>query len=488
MATFNTPGVYIEEVTRLPPGVPALDTAIPAFIGYTEQATQQGASLLRVATTVHSLLEYEALFGGPPVQKITLWLAAQAQDAPAQVVDATLEQPFYLYDSVRLFFANGGSQCVIMSVGDYSGEVVASGLADGLDALEAVPLPTLIVMPEAACCEEAHTLEAAALAQCARVQNRFALFDLQFKNTLADFAAEASRFKQQVGNEHLKYGAAYGPWLLASLTRNTDFNQLVFKRKSDGSIVDVAQLTQDAGMLALIADIRAAGLAPVTPESQAQLQRLNQQLYQQYVQAKQWIEAANIALNTLPTTGAVAGAYAAIDQGRGVWKAPANVSLNQTVAPVLNLTNRQQDAYNMDVDTGKSINILRKFSGKGTLIWGARTLAGNDNEWRYVNVRRLFSWVEASVSQGLQALVFEPNDANTWLRAEAMIENFLTMLWRQGALQGSKPEHAFFVNIGLNKTMTAADIAQGLMRVEIGMAAVRPAEFIILKLTQQQAI
>lgn len=241
-------------------------------------------------------------------------------------------------------------------------------------------------------------------------------------------------------------------------------------------------------MLALIADIRAAGLAPVTPDSQAQLQRLNQQLYQQYVQAKQWIDAANIALNTLPTTGAVAGAYAAIDQSRGVWKAPANVSLNQVVAPLFNLNNAQQESYNVDADTGKSINILRKFSGKGTLIWGSRTLAGNDNEWRYINVRRLFSWVEASVSQGLQALMFEPNDANTWVRTQAMIENFLTMLWRQGALQGRKPEHAFFVNIGLGKTMTAADIGQGLMRVEIGMAAVRPAEFIILKLEQRQAV
>lgn len=488
MAGYKTPGVYLQEVTRLPPSIPALDTAIPAFIGYTEKAAQQGTSLLLVATTVTSLLAYEALFGGAPAQRITLWLAAPTQDVPTQVVDATVDQPFYLYDSVRLFFANGGSQCVIVSVGDYSGEMVATQLAAGLNALETAPLPTLIVMPEASCCEEAHTLEAAALAQCARQQNRFALFDLRFTNTLADFAAEASRFKQQVGDQHLKYGAAYGPWLLTNLARNTDFNQLVFKRKSDGSVVDAAQLTQDAGMLALIADIRTAGLAPVTPESQAQLQVLNQKLYQQYVLAKQWIDAANIALNTLPTTGAVVGAYAAIDQSRGVWKAPANVSLNQVVGPVFNLTQAQQQTYNVDADTGKSINIMRKFSGKGTLIWGARTLAGNDNEWRYVNVRRLFSWLEASISNGLQALVFEPNDANTWLRAQAMIENFLTLLWRQGALQGSKPEQAFFVNIGLGKTMTATDIMQGLMLIEIGMAAVRPAEFIIVKLTQQQAV
>jgi len=252
-------------------------------------------------------------------------------------------------------------------------------------------------------------------------------------------------------------------------------------------VVSAESLTQDQGMQALMAQIRAAGLVKMTTESQAQLASLNQKLYAQYMLAKQWIDAANIALNTLPSTGAVAGVYAAADQRRGVWKAPANVSLNEVIRPVLNLTSTQQQDYNVDVDAGKSINIIRKFTGKGTQIWGARTLAGNDNEWRYIPVRRLFSCVEASVSQGLQQMVFEPNDANSWVRAQAMIENFLILLWRQGALQGSKPEQAFFVNIGLDKTMTANDIAQGLMRIEMGMAVVRPAEFIILKLTVKQA-
>jgi len=286
---------------------------------------------------------------------------------------------------------------------------------------------------------------------------------------------------------HLKYGAAYGPWLVASLARTTDFNQLVFKRKSDGSVVSAEQLTQDQQLLALLAEIRAAGLAEVRPESQAQLALLNQKLYAQYVLAKQWIDAANIALNTLPASGAVAGVYAAVDRDRGVWKAPANTSLNQVMWPLFNLTSAQPQTYNVDVDAGKSINIIRKFTGKGTQIWGARTLAGNDNEWRYIPVRRLFSWVEASVNQALQQMVFEPNDANTWVRVQAMIENFLIQLWRQGGLQGSKPEQAFFVNIGLGKTMTANDIAQGLMQIELGMAALRPAEFLILKLTVKQS-
>jgi uncharacterized protein len=482
MAIYKTPGVYIEEVSRLPPSIPTLPTAIPAFIGYTEKADKQGESLALVPTRIHSLLDYENLFGGAAKSAVTLWL-----DAQQQVIDATVDHPFYLYDSVRLFFANGGGQCVTVSVGNYSEQVTAAKLATGLNTIEKDPLPTLIAMPEAALCREPHTLEATALAQCAQVQNRFALFDLRLQNNLVDFATEAARFRQSLGMAHLKYGAAYGPWLVASLARTTDFNQLVFKRKSDGSAVRAEQLTQDQHLLALIAEIRAAGLAEVTPESQAQLALLNQKLYAQYVLAKQWIDAANIALNTLPASGAVAGVYAAIDQNRGVWKAPANVSLNQVMRPLFNLTSLQQQDYNVDVDAGKSINIIRKFTGKGTQVWGARTLAGNDNEWRYIPVRRLFSWVEASVNQGLQQLVFDPNDANTWVRAQAMIENFLTLLWRQGGLQGSKPEQAFFVNIGLGKTMTANDIAQGLMQIEMGMAAVRPAEFIILKLTVKQA-
>ncbi|MGB3464673.1 MAG: phage tail sheath C-terminal domain-containing protein [Cyclobacteriaceae bacterium] len=139
----------------------------------------------------------------------------------------------------------------------------------------------------------------------------------------------------------------------------------------------------------------------------------------------------------------------------------------------------------MHSTSGKSINVIRNFVGKGTLVWGARTLAGNDNEWRYVPVRRLYICVEESVKKATEIVVFEPNDANTWLRVKTMIENFLTTLWRDGALAGASTDEAFFVNIGLGKTMTAQDILEGKMNVEIGMAAVRPAEFIILKFSHK---
>ena len=174
-----------------------------------------------------------------------------------------------------------------------------------------------------------------------------------------------------------------------------------------------------------------------------------------------------------------------VDNSRGVWKAPANVSISSVSGPVTLISNAVQDDLNVDTTAGKSINAIRSFTGKGTLVWGARTLAGNDNEWRYISVRRFYNMVEESVKKASGQFVFEPNDANTWVKIKAMIENFLTLMWRQGALAGAKAEHAFFVKVGLGETMTADDILNGYLNVEIGMAVVRPAEFIILKFSHK---
>ena len=176
----------------------------------------------------------------------------------------------------------------------------------------------------------------------------------------------------------------------------------------------------------------------------------------------------------------VAGVYAAVDRTRGVWKAPANVSLADVSGVAVKVNDRMQEDLNV-TSTGKSVNAIRAFTGKGSLIWGARTLAGNDNEWRYVPVRRFFNMAEESIKKATEPFVFEPNDRGTWVRVRAMIENFLTVQWRQGALAGAVTQQAFFVKVGLGETMTAQDILEGRMIVEVGMAVVRPAEFIILR-------
>ncbi|NTW50993.1 MAG: phage tail protein [Chlorobiaceae bacterium] len=189
-------------------------------------------------------------------------------------------------------------------------------------------------------------------------------------------------------------------------------------------------------------------------------------------------------LRTIPPSGSVAGIYSAVDYSRGVWKAPANVSINSIVGPAVKIDSRDQEDLNVHT-TGKSVNAIRAFTGKGTLVWGARTLAGNDNEWRYVPVRRFFIMVEESTKKASEPFVFESNDANTWVKVRAMIENFLILQWRAGALQGAKPNEAFYVRVGLNETMTAQDILEGYMIIEIGMAVVRPAEFIILRFSHK---
>jgi phage tail sheath protein FI len=187
----------------------------------------------------------------------------------------------------------------------------------------------------------------------------------------------------------------------------------------------------------------------------------------------------------LPPSPAVAGVYSTVDRERGVWKAPANVSLNAVISPVIKITANDQDQLNIDETGGKSINAIRSFTGKGTLIWGARTLAGNDNEWRYISVRRLFNMIEESAKKASYFAVFEPNNPTTWLKVRGMIESYLYGLWQQGALAGSTTQAAYYVNVGLGTTMTQQDILEGRMIIEIGIAAVRPAEFIVLKFSHK---
>ena len=187
----------------------------------------------------------------------------------------------------------------------------------------------------------------------------------------------------------------------------------------------------------------------------------------------------------LPPSAAMAGIYARIDRDRGVWKAPANVSLSSVIGPTVQITSDQQELLNIDATSGKSINAIRAFTGRGTMVWGARTLLGNDNEWRYINVRRLFIMIEESAKKSTAFAVFEANDASTWLKVKGMLESYLYGLWEQGALQGSKPEAAYYVNVGLGKTMTAQDVLEGRLIVEIGIAAVRPAEFIVMRFSHK---
>jgi phage tail sheath protein FI len=174
----------------------------------------------------------------------------------------------------------------------------------------------------------------------------------------------------------------------------------------------------------------------------------------------------------------MAGIYARVDNDRGVHKAPANETILGINALGADVTKREHDRLNP-----ANINALRFFPGRGLLVYGARCLTSNTS-WKYINVRRLFIYVEQSIERGTQWVVFEPNDEPLWARVRQSITNFLTTVWRDGALQGGKPAEAFFVKCD-RTTMTQDDIDNGRLICLIGIAPVKPAEFVIFRIQQK---
>jgi phage tail sheath protein FI len=473
--TYRTPGVYIEEIPKFPPSVAQVETAIPVFIGYTQRAGVEGTpiptetigtTVVTEAKRITSLLEYETYFGKTPPEGISVSIeetyTSATSDVKKRLIVASLTSPTTqtLYYHMQLYFANGGGPCYIISVGDTSSQDISSAaLIAGLEMAKRYDEPTLLVFPQATgitSAEECYDVYDAALLQAGQLMDRFVVMDCH-----GDSEA-ALRADNGIGMTYLKYGAAYHPFLRTSLS-------YLYDTANSGFEIELKKDLNDDGTFEAV-DTSTPAFAALDSELQS-LVRLE----------------VNKLKVVLPPSAAVVGVYALVDSTRGVWKAPANVSLNMVSGLTKQVTDEAQSGLNVDVVAGKSINVIRSFTGKGILIWGARTLAGNDNEWRYVPVRRFFNMVEESCKKATEGFVFEPNDSNTWVRVQGMLENFLTTLWRQGALQGAKPEHAFYVAVGLNKTMTALDILEGRLIVEIGMAVVRPAEFIILRFSHKMA-
>jgi phage tail sheath protein FI len=550
METYKTPGVYVEEISTLPPSVAEVSTAIPAFLGYTEK----GPKIARINT----LLEYESIFGKAKPSKFEVTAGENADTGLKEI--RTLqrktnaqEPEFLLYYSISLYFKNGGGSCYVVSVGNYNASPAQADFEAGLARLEQEDEPTLIVLTDAVALSSTayYALCNQSLDQCNKLKDRFAILDVLPTDGVTNF-------RKEIVADGLKYGAAYHPYLQTALTYQYAESDVAIQgltgavaaptwrgafgggtgivvtytgNEGDAPKVkivagaagdalsfsiagQVLTISNTAGKKGtdvvtawttwkatnapngfnIIADGDGTGDVPSTSNANVDLTKQTSQqaaatlesirstetaLYSQIKTAlsQQWI--------VLPPSAALAGVYARVDRDRGVWKAPANVGLLSVTGPVTKITNEQQEDLNVDPTAGKSINALRAFTGKGTLVWGARTLAGNDNEWRYIPVRRLFILIEESTQKATAFAVFEPNDATTWLKVKAMIESYLYSLWERGALAGSKPEASYFVNVGLGKTMTSQDILEGRMIVEIGVAAVRPAEFIILRFSHQ---
>ena len=197
-----------------------------------------------------------------------------------------------------------------------------------------------------------------------------------------------------------------------------------------------------------------------------------------------WIWVANPMANgsgpssiKIPPSGHVAGLYARVDTERGVHKAPANEILRGALRLELDVSKGEQDILNPH-----GINCIRSFPGRGIRVWGARTLS-SDSAWRYINVRRLFSMIEESVYEGTQWVVFEPNDMDLWARVKRTITAYLTTVWRSGALFGASPDEAFFVKCDAENNPADTRDA-GMLVVEVGIAPVKPAEFVIFRFSQ----
>jgi phage tail sheath protein FI len=684
--TYKTPGVYVEEIPKLPPSVAQVETAIPAFVGYTEKAEKNGESLIGKGQAIESLAEYTAYFGEGPAATYQTYL-----DSTDTVTSVKSTAPYLLYDGLKLFYDNGGGRCYIFSVGTYKsdGTVDPDELNKALGVVEKYDEPTIIVSPDAVLLSGngLYDFQKLALALCEKLQDRVLLCDtLPSDENVANqtFDDRVQQFRDGIGISNLKYGAAYAPYLVSSLSKKIYYRDIVLRRGIPTSYTDlsidalnsdndIAQLILDLKgaktsvdnlsavistaapgiltgtsktfedqyknlldayvtasgtaakttavkaiyaftlkMLAALQDIKVglptkvssipvpassaesvnfilkddiSGIvtttsaktiletlikhsnafgegtqanelmpddpADITKDLYKALQLVGitataaavdalteasiEALYddpvtddQKNEEAKKIISSSSPGLiklfyavqsaaatyektfdgsletamgtykqiknkissssSVLPPSTAIAGIFARVDNARGVWKAPANESINSVSGTVFQVTADKQESLNIDPVAGKSINAIRTFTGRGSaIVWGARTLSGNDNEWRYISVRRFFNMVEESCKKSTEPFVFESNDANTWVKIQGMIENFLTTLWRQGALQGAKPEHAFYVAVGLGKTMTALDILEGRLIVEIGMAVVRPAEFIILRFSHKMA-
>ena len=473
---YNVPGVYIEEIPHLPPSIASVPTAVPAFIGYTETAQNKVAKdLVNVPWPITSIMEYELYFGKADREKSLVVTIDSSQNPVDIEAKAATPSHYMMYYNIQMYFANGGGDCYIVSVGDYSGGGVINetDLEAGLTAIARQDDITIILFPDSINITSAasyYGLHEKALLQCENLNSRVTVMDVwpdptidpvknwnqnitALRNTLAGTPLE------------LKYGAVYYPRLWTTV--NFDISDPTSSTGADNDALVTIQ-----------------GIGPADGALSGTLADLKSKNNQYYFAAKNAID--NNLTMLLPVSAAVVGVYAQTDDSRGVWKAPANVNIINGVKPEVPINNDDQAGLNVDTQFGKSVNAIRSFPGRGpAIIWGARTLTGNDNEWRYISVRRFCNMLEISTRNAVEQFVFEPNDENTWVRVKSMIENYLTEQWKAGALMGSTAQEAFYVKIGLGQTMTELDIWEGRLIVLIGIAPVRPAEFIILRFEQK---
>jgi phage tail sheath protein FI len=585
MPNPTTPGVSVEEITKLPNSIALIDTAMPVFIGYTE-LIPEGYDINNSKNEklkISSLLEYEDKFGYAKKESIQL---KDTKDKGLTLVEPEVQ--FLMYYSLQMYFANGGGPCYIVSVGTYdstSTGVQLPSLKNGLDKIEtlkAIKDPILIILPDAVSLGETdfYDLYNYTIGKL-ETKNRFALLDTYHGNstTSSNNHNTIGNFRTEV--DSTSHAAAYFPHLKTILNYSFDENETAITHtglqqagqdsavfyESEIAALDelknlaseeISSVSANASVLADLLDQAIAiaeeinetadettgqpgdakeALIDAIDEAKAVRDAIHNGIIDDFVIPDGFnedaplfsgefealkdailnikdekgdadgiilknLESSNSLLYNeikeairslkivLPPSSAMAGVYGRVDSVRGVWKAPANVSLNYVIAPTEKVSEHEQADLNIHA-TGKSINAIRTFTGKGTLVWGARTLDGKDkkeddtdNEWKYVHVRRYYDMIEQSISQALVKFINEPNIPYTWLRAKTMLENFMNQQWMDGALAGSTTKEAYEVKVYGSKDPITENITDTMI-VEIKVALVRPAEFIILKFSHK---
>ncbi|MDB5014373.1 MAG: phage tail sheath family protein, partial [Daejeonella sp.] len=406
------------------------------------------------------------------------------------------------YNSIRLFYQNGGADAYIVSVGSYgapSGKLIYPGdqivnpnvklndLVNGLALLKNEQEPTMYICPDATLLsvQDNGTLMQEMLLQCTEVQTAISIFDLiGGKNPdPITYTNDITTFRNNTGESGLNYGTAYYPFIGTTVMQNSDID---YTNLFGGDTKQLALLinpvnSPDANIAAILANI-------TNPASGLTVSQNNNALINASKTYSLILKHVLTDANILPPSGAMAGVMTTIDNQEGVWQSSANTSIVSAAFLPINLSETQQENLNMDAVSGKSINAIRFFKGIGILVWGARTLDGNGQDWKYLPVRRTMIFLEQSCKLAAHAYVFAPNDKNTWEGVKAMIGSFLTSIWKEGGLQGASASDAFSVSCGLGTTMTSDDLLAGFLNVVVKVALVRPAEFIVLTFQQQQAV
>ncbi len=542
MPQMKTPGVYIVEKNAFPNSVVEVATAIPAFIGHTEKADNGGKSLSNKPWRITSMAEYHNYFGGSPdttfeIEDITKGApsvdastsgksagkaasgksAGKATSTTSAGEDAFAlngnkyrlkisTERYLLYYGMLLFFQNGGGPCYIVSIGDYNMEHDPDKMKNGIKLLMKEQEPTMVVIPEAVMLDidTCINVQQASLQHCGnKMKNRVSILDVYdgYKDRQDPSGDCINNFRDKLGINYLNYAAAYYPWVNTTIIQDSDLsyfnisnldailtNELVtpLETEKENIVEDDPDKEEKEKKLQGIIDQHKNVISEIPKHSKntPEADMLNKTLLQISSIYQKMVTEMKTQLNLLPPSAAMAGIYTMVDNLRGVWKAPANVSLNAVVSPAVNITHDDQEDLNVTI-MGKSINAIRSFIGEGTLVWGARTLDGNSQDWRYISVRRTMIMLEESIRLATKAYVFESNTANTWVTIKSMISNFLNGIWKRGGLAGASPEDAFGVHVGLGETMTPNDILDGILRVTVLVAITRPAEFIEITFQQQ---